>query len=222
MGQIYGIIYKPTEKIVYVGQTKNSYSKRWSMHKQQSKDLTRNYAFCNALRKYGVDNFYPILIEECLDQELNNKEQYWINYYHTYIEEQGYNLTKGGDTPSNLMCKPVYQYDLQGNYLSEFASISEAQRVFSNGNTGIFKAVYKQIKQAYGYQWSLEKLEKLEKYIPKEKAIYQLDKQGNIINKFSSLAEAAQFLNKPKSNISAAALGKRKTAYGYQWKYEND
>lgn len=52
------------------------------------------------------------------------------------------------------------------------------------------------------------------------KAVLQLDSNDNIINRFSSASEAERHLNGKGSHISCCCLGKRKTAYGYKWKYE--
>lgn len=50
-----------------------------------------------AIRKYGKNNFSYEILEECLKEKLNEREIYWIEYYHTYINTGlGYNLTKGG------------------------------------------------------------------------------------------------------------------------------
>ena len=50
--------------------------------------------------------------------------------------------------------------------------------------------------------------------------VLQLDSNDNIINRFSSASEAERHLNGKGSHISCCCLGKRKTAYGYKWKYE--
>ena len=52
------------------------------------------------------------------------------------------------------------------------------------------------------------------------KPVLQLDSNDNIINRFSSASEAERHLNGKGSHISCCCLGKRKTAYGYKWKYE--
>ena len=41
------------------------------------------------------------------------------------------------------------------------------------------------------------------------------------VQSFASVLDAAKFIGKPnaQANISACALGKRKTAYGYGWTY---
>lgn len=50
--------------------------------------------------------------------------------------------------------------------------------------------------------------------------ILQLDLNNNIINRFSSASEAERYLGGKGSHIGCCCLGKRKTAYGYRWKYE--
>ena len=52
------------------------------------------------------------------------------------------------------------------------------------------------------------------------KAVLQLDLDNNIINRFSSASEAERYLNGKGNHIGCCCLGKRKTAYGYRWKYE--
>lgn len=60
------------------------------------------------MRKYGIENFSITTIENCSDEELNNREQYWINKKQTWIAEHpdnGYNLTCGGNNGTK------YSYD---------------------------------------------------------------------------------------------------------------
>ena len=50
------------------------------------------------MRKYGIENFTFSVIEECSQEQLNEREIYWIEYYDTY--KNGYNSTLGGyNTP---------------------------------------------------------------------------------------------------------------------------
>jgi len=54
------------------------------------------------------------------------------------------------------------------------------------------------------------------------RSILKLDLDGNIIEKYNSIKEATGGENRKKSSIIMCATGKRKTAYGYKWKYETD
>lgn len=49
----------------------------------------------SAIKKYGLENFSKIILEECFNKtELNEKEIFWIDKLKTI--ENGYNLTEGG------------------------------------------------------------------------------------------------------------------------------
>ena len=58
-----------------------------------------NYPIYNAIKKYGpIENFE--ILEEIPKENrklMGEREQYWINYYDTTNEENGYNLSIGGD-----------------------------------------------------------------------------------------------------------------------------
>lgn len=57
---------------------------------------------------------------------------------------------------------------------------------------------------------------------PFAKPIFQFDKDGNLINRFATVMDAERSLNiyRASCHISQCANGKRKTAYGYLWRYE--
>lgn len=93
-------IYKIENKInhkIYIGQSVNI-AKRWKDHRTSYKDIndhSYNTHLYKSMRKYGLENFDFSIIEECLPNELNDKERYWISYYDSFFN--GYNLTLGGD-----------------------------------------------------------------------------------------------------------------------------
>ena len=59
--------------------------------------------------------------------------------------------------------KKVYQYDLEGNYIREFESLREANRLLNinEGNGDISRVCHGKRKTAYGFKWSFEKYDKL-------------------------------------------------------------
>lgn len=93
-GKIY-IIRNSINNKVYIGQTTQSLNKRFNGHCCYSKsDRSVNMYIKRAIHKYGRNNFSIELLEECSIEDLNTREQYWINRYDSY--NNGYNLTLGG------------------------------------------------------------------------------------------------------------------------------
>lgn len=93
-----GCIYKITNKInnkSYIGQTIQPVKDRWNQHCwKATHSYSENMAIKRAILKYGKENFNFIVIEECAQELLDVREQYWISYYDTF--NKGYNLTQGG------------------------------------------------------------------------------------------------------------------------------
>ena len=92
-----GHIYKITNLIngkIYIGKTIKTPEKRWQEHIRKAKQFTNRYLY-DAMNHYGYDNFKIESIEECLNEELDKREIYWINYYDSY--NKGYNMTLGGE-----------------------------------------------------------------------------------------------------------------------------
>lgn len=86
---------------VYIGQS-TAIEERWKRHKYYSSNQ-KEYPLYRAFRKYGIDNFEFRIIEECMPEELDEKEKYWITYYDSY--NNGYNQTSGGQGVINYTCK---------------------------------------------------------------------------------------------------------------------
>lgn len=53
-----------------------------------------------------------------------------------------------------------------------------------------------------------------------KKKVVQMDMSGNVINVFNGIIDAATTLRIDASSLSKAALGKRRSAGGYMWKYD--
>lgn len=92
-------IYKITNQInekCYIGQSVNI-EKRWIAHKSNAANSDFKYktALYPAIKKYGLSNFTFEIIEECLPDQLDEKEKYYIQYFNS-ISPNGYNLSEGG------------------------------------------------------------------------------------------------------------------------------
>lgn len=95
-------IYKITNLInkkSYIGQSRNV-KRRWDEHKSRAFNPLYegyDYPLYRSFRKYGINNFSFDIIEVCSVEQLNEKENYWINYY-----SPDYNQTIGKDYQSTF------------------------------------------------------------------------------------------------------------------------
>ena len=121
-------------------------------------------------------------------------------------------------------------YSLEGDFIKEFDSITNAEKETGVIGVNISACCNNKIRQAGGYQWRYEKFSNIGKVRPKKiaedlhtRCCKQVDMCNGIVKvqRFASVSDAAKFIGKPHAqiNISACALGKRKTAYGYGWTY---
>ena len=93
-GRIY-IIKNTVNDKVYIGQTHVSIKLRFQNHLSAAR-RGLDYIIGKAIRKYGEDKFYVELLEECLIEELNEREKYWIAFFKATDNRFGYNMSIGG------------------------------------------------------------------------------------------------------------------------------
>ena len=95
MKKIY-VIKNTVNSSVYVGQTGKTIEERLKKHIQESKNKKKeNFKFYSAIRAIGADKFYVEMLEECDDIQADERERYWIKFFHSN-ENGGYNMTIGG------------------------------------------------------------------------------------------------------------------------------
>lgn len=86
----------------YIGQTIRPIQDRFHRHINDALNNVLDTHFARAIRKYGKESFIIEEIDKASSQEeLNQKEQYWIRYYNSTVT--GYNETDaihkcGGNT----------------------------------------------------------------------------------------------------------------------------
>lgn len=128
---------------------------------------------------------------------------------------------------------PIGQYDFNGNLISAFESLLDAERKTGHSEGSIRAAMNRgaKIKNSSYFFIQFNKKQKIPKKIDSfifplhgfSIPIVQLSADGKyFINEFPSITHAAKFLNKNTGHISSACNGKRLTAFGYSWKYKKD
>ena len=186
----------------YVGQTKQELRKRW----QNGLGYKDCQYFARAIMKYGWSNFNHIILEENLSEdEVNEREQYWIAYYNC-VAPNGYNLTTGGSNH--------YQ-------MSEIEKAKRSERAKELWKDEEYReTIINTIKQ----NWQRPEF--------REKCLKNLDRTGKGSDAkkkkvrcietneiFSSVREAARHIGIDHSGISLCCNGKNKTAGGYHWEF---
>lgn len=209
MSYIYKIINDVNDK-VYIGKTAFSIQKRFQEHCQDAfRDRNEKRPLYAAMRKYGIEHFSVEQIEECSDDVAADREAYWIGAYKAY--SSGYNATLGGDG------KFLYDHEAIAKRLKEHPYSFEVAAEF-----GCCIDIVRAIANQYEISLSSHNTHS-------KKYITAYSKNGDKIQDFNSTMEAAQWcydngkcatLNSGvRSHIADAANGKRKSAYGYIWKY---
>ena len=208
MAYIYKIINDINQK-VYIGKTYHSIEERWREHcKDYLKEHCEKRPLYAAMKKYGLEHFHIEQVEE-VDINITNledRERYWIEYYGSF--KYGYNATLGGDGRRYCDYDLIFALFQEGKTIKEIANITHYDvatcRVALN-NVGITAE-----------QRQLRKKERL------IKTVFQLDPiTEEIVAVYSSIQDAYNTLGKQHSgHIAEVCKGKRKTAYGYKWKYK--
>ena len=92
-------IYKITNPkgCIYIGQSIHVHS-RLNEYKNM-RGCAKNSKLINSLKKYGWESHEVEIIEECSENELNEREIFYINHYNSFNSDNGLNLHSGGNRP---------------------------------------------------------------------------------------------------------------------------
>jgi len=122
---------------VYIGSSINI-NKRIKNHIWKINNNThRNVHLTNAIKKYGWDSFFFIVIETCEQYELKEREQFWIDKYASYKRNKGYN-------------KQQFAYSNIGNSPS-----LKTRRLISKSSKGIPKTADHNYKNSIAHKGDL-------------------------------------------------------------------
>lgn len=222
---------------VYIGSS-NNIERRWQKHKALLRhNKHQNRHLQNAWNKYGEDRFIFSIVELCPVDSLLNKEQYFIDvlspeYNQTAIagkvEMTNDMRQKLSDSVTQVYkegrlqktVKPIYQYDLRGNYINKYSSLTEASNTLNIPTSNISNAAHGKCNIAGGYVWRFYRVDKLDVWFnrmgrpltkePYRKRIRNIAayKNGEVL-RFSSTKEAIKALGCTKNQLyKALTLGR--------------
>jgi group I intron endonuclease len=199
------------------------------------------------IKIHGRENFKKEILEYCIQENLGEREEYWISFFDAVKSKEFYNIrsqTSGWYNKDlnaekyNYVTKKIGKGNT-GKHVSKetrekISNHPTRKEKLRQANIGRSKpkgfgekiSQIKTGKSLSSYHIEKIRLGKLGKKQPqsflekKYKPIIQLDKENNTIQIFNSIEEAANSNSKFKrSNISCCLTGISKTAYGYKWIY---
>lgn len=210
-------IYKITNLInnkVYIGSSALDYKARFRQHRYLLKNNKHfNTHLQAAYNKYGEENFKFSIVEYCDVDVLYEKENYYIKEYKSTDITFGYN--KGFAIIGTL------GYKMSPEAKSKMSAAKKGTTMHINTKKAIIEANKKRVYKS-GHKQSKETVEKRISFF--RKPVLQYDLNGNFIQKFNSVKEAASTVNiKNPTCISSCILGKRNKSGGFIWrKAESD
>lgn len=119
-----------------------------------------------------------------------------------------------------------YQYDLQGNLINIWKSLSRAAEAINGSRMSLTQCILGKQRKYKGFIWSRTTIDKDEfkTWLIKKssKPVVQFDLQENVIKEFGSAVEASRCMNCTTGLITMACRGNIKTAKGFIWKYKEN
>lgn len=172
---------------VYVGISKNV-KQRWA---GKTNSYKGSPIICNALKKYGWDNFAHVVLHDKLTkEEALDEEKMWIAFFRLCNKRDVYNVTDGGEGGTGIKYSEERKQRIR-EWLTGRPCSPETRKKISESNKG-----------------------------KKGKPIYAFNAQTMaFVKKYPSIRGAAKELCLRHTNISRAALGKTPSAGGYIWSF---
>jgi hypothetical protein len=157
------------------------------------------------------------------DRWRRHKKDLKNNCHHSIILQRSYN--KHGKTKFSYeiieLCEVDKLLEREQHYIIELEPVYNICRI-AGSSLGVKQS--KEIcekKRQYALENNIKPPESTWK--DKQKPIQMFNKQTDeFIKEFTSIAEACRFIGKNStyaSTLSSCAIGKRKTAFGYKWKF---
>ena len=195
----------------YVGQTT-------CFHRRMK---TYRYTYPNAymehaVKKHGLDNFDITILERDVPlDKLDEREQYWLDYYQSYDMDKGYNICKIASTTKGSTQTQEWGQE-HSEWLKEKWATDEDYRKFwhdkMSGENNYFygKDFSGELNPMYGKHHSQTTKDKLSKVIGKSVRCVET---GDV---YTSITRAAQAIGVTRCVVSEA-LHKGSRAGGYHW-----
>jgi group I intron endonuclease len=207
-------VYKITNKLngkVYIGSSTNLEQRKMDHFKPSTLVSHRSHLpLYQDIKCYGVENFNFEVIEYCKEDELVQREDFYLS------------KVQGSDC-YNSVYKSITMHDEEFSEANSRRLTEMNKRKWKDPE---YRRQRSETSKAYQatvpYEERAKSIEGLNKYTNSIKLpVGQYDKEGNLIATFEGVREAERAMNLPNDTIGKVCRGVkyRKTAAGFVWKY---
>ena len=160
---IYAIKNNVTNKF-YIGKTTDSETRKKEHIRKLKAKRHHNRHLQSSFNKDGIDSFVFDIIEKCDLEHLDEKEKYWIEFYKTTNDNNGYNIMSGGQGGKGTKeviekqrksqeknKKKVYAFNSNGELCLSWDSIKECSKDLLAYPCDIRRTIIKQQYSCRGY-----------------------------------------------------------------------
>lgn len=205
------LINWPNNDYFYIGQSQDYHKRKISHLSKMNTNSHKNKKIQNVYNKYGIPEFH--IIEECQIEELNEREQFYLNL----LFKNNYCL--------NLSSTVDFMW--RGKKLSK-----EHREAISKGNIGVpksnehkrklseLKKGKKASDKTKSLMSSIRKGENHPNY-NKGKPVIQYSIAGEFIKEWKSATQAFKIGNFRKAGISKCCKNQIKTSCGFIWRFKS-
>jgi NUMOD1 domain/GIY-YIG catalytic domain len=219
---IYGLIDPRDGRIRYIGKTINPKTRLYT-HLYECKDKKVINRRINWIRNLISNNLKPTMsiLKIC---PMSDFEKYETEYIKIYKSEYLTNSDESGqgnknrkrdiiDNAIEKISKRVYQFDLNGNFISEYKSAREAGRVLNINHSHIVRCCNMRLNHTNQFIFRYDRnsdIKRVEVPNAVKKMVIELDLDGNVINEWKSLMDCSRDTGIDNGNISRVCNGKRR------------
>ena len=202
----------------YVGKTNHTLEYRFAQHCNKN----TNMLIHKAILKYGKENLKIEKVCDCLEKDWKELERYYIKLFHSHYTEGGYNITFGGD--ENPMDSEIARNNFYQKVHSEEFKDKHREKSSGRHHTEETKQLCRE-KTLSNLDVCIAGFRKYNE--SKKQKVAMVDSEGEIIQVFNSLADAARHCGKNGSSDGALIKkfadkwnknGKRAKCFGCYWK----
>ena len=208
---IYALIDPRNNQVRYVGKTINPQTRKYQHVSERLKFKHYKARWILTLYELGLRPIFKIL-EICPLSNFEDRETYYISLYKskslTNSDDSGQgnkNRKRELIENANYRSRIVYQFDLDGNFITEYKSVREAARKLKLNHANISRVCNNISKHTNGFIFTYDRNKNIS-IITKpnaiKKSVVELNELGEIINQWKSLMDCSRDTGLDNGNIS--------------------